>query len=39
VRAQHGATSRAYVHGGVYPDKDEFVLEFNRNYLRHRDRS
>jgi Rieske 2Fe-2S family protein len=38
VRAQHGATSRAYLDGGIYPEKDEFVLDFNMNYLRHRDR-
>ena len=37
VRAQHGATSRAYLEGGVYPEKDQFVLDFNQNYLRHRD--
>ena len=39
VRAQHGATSRAYLDGGIYPEKDEFVLDFNKNYLRHRDRT
>ncbi len=35
-RAQRGVRSRAFDHG-VYPEKDEYVWEFNQRYLRERD--
>jgi len=37
-RAQRGVRSRAFDHG-VYPEKDEYVWEFNQRYLRERDQS
>jgi Rieske 2Fe-2S family protein len=36
-RAQRGVKSRSFADGGVYPDKDQYVWEFNQRYLRERD--
>ncbi len=36
-RAQRGVASRSYRAGGFYPDKDQYVWEFNQRYLRARD--
>ena len=35
--AQRGLRSRSIKDGGVYPEKDEYVYEFNQHYLTHRD--
>ena len=35
-RVQLGVQSQAFTHG-VYPEKDEYVYEFNQRYLRERD--
>jgi glycine betaine catabolism A len=34
--AQRGLRSRSIRDGGVYPEKDEYVWEFNQRYLEHR---
>ena len=36
-RVQRGVSSQAFAHG-VYPQKDQYVYEFNQRYLRERDR-
>ena len=36
-RAQRGVRSRSFVGGGVYPEKDEYVWDFNQRYLAARD--
>ncbi len=36
-RAQRGVTSRSFADGGVYPEKDEYVWQFNQQYLQSRD--
>ena len=35
-RVQRGVGSQAFTHG-VYPEKDQYVHEFNQRYLRERD--
>jgi Rieske 2Fe-2S family protein len=35
-RVQRGVSSQAFTHG-VYPEKDQYVYEFNQRYLRERD--
>jgi Rieske 2Fe-2S family protein len=37
-RVQRGVSSQAFTHG-VYPEKDQYVYEFNQRYLRERDGS
>ena len=36
-RAQRGVRSRSFDDGGVYPEKDQYVWEFNQRYLVARD--
>ena len=38
-RVQRGVRSRSFEEGGVYPEKDQYVWEFNQRYLGVRDRS
>jgi phenylpropionate dioxygenase-like ring-hydroxylating dioxygenase large terminal subunit len=38
-RVQKGAVSRSFADGGIYPEKDELVWEFNELYRSERERA